>query len=126
MVDYRRNSRIWKRAATNYRGRHIHAEQLVSHYHGWWLEAEATTEQRLKSLNVWKQAAKKWRMKFFELHDDCEVIDSTADYWKHTADRRKELLREGLEATKRADGHWSDRGRWMNWVEKVEKELADD
>ena len=39
-----------------------------------------------------------------------------------TAAQRLELLREGLEATKRADGHWSDRVRWMNWVEKVEKE----
>ena len=49
-----------------------------------------------------------------------------AKYAEATAFRRKELLREGLEATKLADGHWSDRLRWMAWVDKVEKELADD
>ena len=43
--------------------------------------------------------------------------------WKLRADHRLELLREGLEATKCSDGHWSDRVRWMNWVDKVEKEL---
>ena len=37
----------------------------------------------------------------------------------------RELLREGLKATQLADGHWSDRFRWTNWVIKVEKELAD-
>ena len=53
--------------------------------------------------------------KLVKLADDKDVI----------AKRRRELLREGLEATTLADGHWSDRVRWMNWVEKVKKELAD-
>ena len=43
-----------------------------------------------KCAKVWKRAAKKRRMKFFELLDDCEVIDSTYDYWKRIATRRKE------------------------------------
>lgn len=42
------------------------------------------------------------------------------------ATSRLGMLREGLDATKLADGHWSDRVRWMNWVDKVEKELGDE
>ena len=45
---------------------------------------------------------------------------------KSLADHRLELLREGLEATKLADGHWSDRVRWITWVGKVEKELEEE
>ena len=55
-------------------------------------------------------------------------IDDTYDYVNELEQENKhlrELLREGLEATKHADGHWSDRVRWMNWVAKVERELAD-
>ena len=68
---------------------------------------------------LWKRAAKKWYHKWQDMWADRLRAENTAD-------RRKELLREGLEATKDADGHWSDRVRWMNWLAKVDKELGDD
>ena len=52
------------------------------------------------------------------------IVDELA--WKVKADHRLELLKEGLEATKMADGHWSDRVRWITWVGKVEKELEEE
>ena len=49
-----------------------------------------------------------------------EVILSYEKYKK-----LRSLLREGLEVTKCADGHWSDTVRWLKWVDKVEEELVD-
>ena len=48
------------------------------------------------------------------------------DKLQSQADHRLELLKEGLEATTMADGHWSDRVRWITWVGKVEKELEEE
>ena len=56
---------------------------------------------------------------------DIEGLIKKANELQAESDRRLELLKEGLEATTLADGHWSDRVRWMNWVEKVKEELAD-
>jgi len=97
--------------------------------HGWGIVAK----KLLKWLRyfmarscLWKRATKKWRS---DAIDADELAAHYMGWWKEAcedSDRRKELLREGLDATKRADGHWSDRVRWMNWVEKVEKELEDE
>ena len=65
---------------------------------------------------AWKQTAKKWRDDFFDVRD--LLLDEQGK-----ASQRLKLLEEGLEATKRTDGHWSDRVRWITWVEKVEIEL---
>ena len=75
---------------------------------------------------LWKRAAKKWRDKYQEVFFETMILTRGYKQKQATANRLRGLLREGLEATKRADGHWSDRVRWMNWVEKAEKELADD
>ena len=69
-------------------------------------------------------------MKYSELGaaEDIAAYRAMEDYHclQAQADHRLELLKEGLEATKMADGHWSDRVRWITWVGKVEKELAEE
>ena len=55
-----------------------------------------------------------------------EAIHVDLDKAIEERERLRGLLKEGLKATQLADGHWSDRFRWTNWVIKVEKELADD
>ena len=62
-------------------------------HHGWGVVSKKLLKwlyYYIARCNLWKRAAKKRRMKFFELLDDCEVIDSTYDYWKRIATRRKE------------------------------------
>lgn len=61
-----------------------------------------------------------------EVHDSPCVRELSLKWHKAEAlaASRLELLREARSVTKDADGHWTDRVRWNQWVDKVDKELS--
>ena len=96
---------------------------------------EKLAAQRLQSLNVWKQAAKKWRVKALDNYNYYEAEHEARRRDRTTATRRKELLRRARTTLEILQDHHcagihEDHNEVMDMVNKldreIEKELADD